>query len=317
MNLLGNVSDAKAPSGYRSVSLQDVCFQALAPQNQNCTTMSVSQYFQGNMALLDLENWDEYHLERYATYVDHIMYCTDNPTSTSDTDKVEDVPCLGTSGAPVFPWVVFGGFEHDNYGNASALIVTFPVNNPSNQTKTEEALAWEEAAIKYLKAYDQSNLTISFMMERSIEDEILRESQADVKTVLLSYIVMFVYITLTLGQYGNWKRCLIDSKITLGLAGVLIVFASFGASVGFYSYIGLPATLIIIEVIPFLVLAVGVDNIFILVQTFQRDQQDSHESVDDQVARVVGKVGPSMLLTSLSESCCFFIGMQSGIFFLY
>ncbi|GAV02187.1 hypothetical protein RvY_12783 [Ramazzottius varieornatus] len=311
MGLLGNVSDPRAPGGYRPVSLQDVCFQALAPQNQNCTTVSVSQYFQGNESLLNEENWDDFHLQRFATYIDHIMYCTNNPTSTADADKLVGMPCLGVSGAPVFPWVVFGGFEDGKYGNASALIVTFPVNNPLNQTKTDEALAWEEAAIKYLKAYNQSNITISFMMERSIEDEINRESQADVKTVLLSYIVMFVYITVTLGQYGNWKRCLIDSKITLGLAGVLIVFASFGASVGFYSYIGLPATLIIIEVIPFLVLAVGVDNIFILVQTFQRDQQDSHESVDDQVARVVGKVGPSMLLTSLSESCCFFIGALS------
>ena len=41
------------------------------------------------------------------------------------------------------------------------------------------------------------------------------------------------------------------------------------ASLGIFSYYGLPATLIIVEVIPFLVLAIGVDNIFILVQTFQ------------------------------------------------
>lgn len=38
---------------------------------------------------------------------------------------------------------------------------------------------------------------------------------------------------------------------------------------GIFSYIGVPLTLIVIEVIPFLVLAVGVDNIFILVQTYQ------------------------------------------------
>lgn len=61
----------------------------------------------------------------------------------------------------------------------------------------------------------------------------------------------------------------VDSKITLGLSGVLIVVISALASVGLFSFIGIPATLIIIEVIPFLVLAVGVDNIFILVQAFQ------------------------------------------------
>ena len=58
-------------------------------------------------------------------------------------------------------------------------------------------------------------------------------------------------------------------KISLGLAGVLIVLLSVSSSVGFFSYLNIPATLIIIEVVPFLVLAVGVDNIFILVQAFQ------------------------------------------------
>ena len=57
--------------------------------------------------------------------------------------------------------------------------------------------------------------------------------------------------------------------MVLGLGGVVIVFLSVLCSLGVYSYAQVPATLIIIEVIPFLVLAVGVDNIFILVQAFQ------------------------------------------------
>ena len=60
-----------------------------------------------------------------------------------------------------------------------------------------------------------------------------------------------------------------DSKISLGIAGVLIVLSSVACSLGIFSYIRVPLTLIVIEVIPFLVLAVGVDNIFILVQTYQ------------------------------------------------
>ena len=61
----------------------------------------------------------------------------------------------------------------------------------------------------------------------------------------------------------------IDSKLLVGVSGVVIVLLSVSASLGFFSIIGQPATLIIIEVIPFLVLAVGVDNIFILVHTYQ------------------------------------------------
>lgn len=61
----------------------------------------------------------------------------------------------------------------------------------------------------------------------------------------------------------------VDSKISLGISGILIVLGSVSSSLGIFSYIGIPLTLIVIEVIPFLVLAVGVDNIFIIVQTLQ------------------------------------------------
>ena len=75
----------------------------------------------------------------------------------------------------------------------------------------------------------------------------------------------------TLGQVNKVSTFMLESKVTLGLGGVLIVLLSVGASVGVFGFVGVKATLIIFEIIPFLVLAVGVDNIFILVQTYQRD----------------------------------------------
>ena len=55
----------------------------------------------------------------------------------------------------------------------------------------------------------------------------------------------------------------------LGVAGVLVVALSVTSSIGVYAWCGIPATMIILEVQPFLVLAVGVDNIFIFVQAYQ------------------------------------------------
>ena len=79
-------------------------------------------------------------------------------------------------------------------------------------------------------------------------------------------------------------------------------------SLGIFSFANQPATLIIIEVVPFLVLAVGVDNIFILVQKYQRDVRQTGESVSNQIGRVLGEVAPSMLLTSTSEAVAFAFG---------
>lgn len=61
----------------------------------------------------------------------------------------------------------------------------------------------------------------------------------------------------------------VESKATLGLGGVAVVLGAVVASMGFYSYVGVPSSLVILQVVPFLVLAVGADNIFILVLEYQ------------------------------------------------
>lgn len=304
------VQNIKAEYKNRTVTLQDICFQPLYPDNRNCTIQSVLEYWQNSHELLDKEIWDEYHFFVNADYIGHLAYCLNAPASTSDTLGL-NISCLSTGGAPVFPWVAIGGFNGTDYRLAKSLVITIVVNNHLDEEKNKMAEAWEKAFIEFMKKFSSPNMTIAFSAERSIEDELERESESDVLTILISYLIMFGYITLTLGQTRDCQRLeriCIDAKITLGLAGVLIVLLSVSTSLGFFSYIGLPATLIIIEVVPFLVLAVGVDNIFILVQTYQRDVRGPNESLEEQIGRIVGKVGPSMLLSSTSESLAFFLG---------
>ena len=50
---------------------------------------------------------------------------------------------------------------------------------------------------------------------------------------------------------------------------MILVAVSVVAALGLLSYIGIEGTLIIIEVVPFLVLAVGTDNLFILTHAYE------------------------------------------------
>lgn len=63
-----------------------------------------------------------------------------------------------------------------------------------------------------MKNYDNPNLTISFSSERSIEDEIDRESDSDVTTIVISYVIMFVYISLALGHINSFRTLLVRSS---------------------------------------------------------------------------------------------------------
>ncbi|KAI5432551.1 hypothetical protein KIW84_020023 [Lathyrus oleraceus] len=274
------------------VSLTDIC---LKPLGDDCATQSILQYFQ-----MDPDNYDNYG------GVEHAEYCFQHYTSTET--------CFSAFKAPLEPTTALGGFSGNNYSEASAFIITYPVNNAIAKFGDEngKATAWEKAFIQLAKEellpmVQSSNLTLSFSSESSIEEELKRESTADVITILVSYIVMFAYISVTLGDTPHHLSSFyLSTKVLLGLSGVLLVMLSVLGSVGFFSAFGVKSTLIIMEVIPFLVLAVGVDNMCIIVDAVKR--QPSDIPIEDQISNAMGEVGPSITLASLSEVLAFAVG---------
>ncbi|XP_006621499.1 NPC intracellular cholesterol transporter 1 isoform X6 [Apis dorsata] len=310
------IKQITTPNNY---TLANICFAPLTspftgpPTASQCVIQSIWGYWQDSIETFDFSTTDDDNFT--VNYLDHFIVCSQNAYNPE---------CLAPYGGPIEPAVAVGGFlspgqdlHNPSYEKATAVILTILVNNYHNKSKLHPAMEWEKSYIEFMKNWTTMKkpefMDIAFTSERSIEDELNRESQSDVLTILVSYIIMFAYIAISLGQIKNCSRLLIDSKITLGLGGVLLVLASVVCSVGLFGFIGIPATLIIIEVIPFLVLAVGVDNIFILVQTHQRESRRPNESIPEHIGRILGQVGPSMLLTSVSESCCFFLGGLSDM----
>ncbi|KAK4935869.1 niemann-Pick type C-related protein 1, partial [Elasticomyces elasticus] len=142
------------------------------------------------------------------------------------------------------------------------------------------------------------------------------------KIVVISYIVMFIYASIALGSSSMGIRtllrnpfvALVQSKFTLGMLGILIVLMSVSGSVGLFSALGIKVTLIIAEVIPFLVLAVGVDNIFLIVHEFERvNLSHPDQEIDIRIAKALGRMGPSILLSASTETIAFAMGAFVGM----
>ena len=118
------------------------------------------------------------------------------------------------------------------------------------------ALAWEAAFLELARTQltdmaSASNLSLTFSAERSIRDEIDRETYTDMGTVALSYIVMLLYIACALGTLPHrpsWRDVVVHSRAALGLGGVLIVAASVVGALGLCSALGLWSALINLEV---------------------------------------------------------------------
>ena len=379
MDVEADIRVLESPSGYK---LSDVCFKP-DPQGA-CVVQSVAAWF-GN----DLDDYDE------GTWAEHLQSCAKAP-----------VDCLPDFQQPLAPKYVLGGVptkgsDRNAYLEAEALVVTYVVADSLLPEVQEMAMEWEETLKSYLydlsqRAGSEAGLEIAFSTGVSLEEEINKSTNTDVKIVVLSYLAMFLYVSMALGSgsmsrgedsilpsLSEWARNIpklftrsgvasaslsIDSrntprlfsrlprslfvgaKSTLGLFSILLVILSVSSSVGLFSFLGVKVTLIIAEVIPFLVLAVGVDNVFILVHELDRQNflhgpnaapQDyqgpgfsaamsptnshrspfdsTHDEIDtasmplyltaeERVARTLAKMGPSILLSTITETVAFGLG---------
>uniref|UniRef100_A0A3Q0SUD3 NPC1 like intracellular cholesterol transporter 1 n=1 Tax=Amphilophus citrinellus TaxID=61819 RepID=A0A3Q0SUD3_AMPCI len=301
--------------------VKDVCFAPLNPNNPSltdCAVNSLPQYFQNNHKNKEIQS-AYFHGLRLPWHKTHSLFLffhffSSSPLSFKDITDL-GMSCMADYGAPVFPFLAVGGYEDDAFISAEALILTYSLNNYArSDPRFKVAMQWEKEFLKIVQDYQKdpsTNFTFAYMAERSLEDEINRTTAEDIPIFMISYAVIFIYIAVALGEYSSWKRILVDSKFLVGLGGILVVACSVLASMGFYSWIGIPSSLVILQVVPFLVLAVGADNIFIFVLEYQRDVRRPGETRQQQIGRVLGCVAPSMLLCSLSESVCFFLGALS------
>ncbi|EGC34908.1 hypothetical protein DICPUDRAFT_47976 [Dictyostelium purpureum] len=287
----------------KNVTLDTLCFE---PTKKGCLVESVSAYWQRSLKVL----------ETTTNITDYFINCQSNPLLPS---------CMDTIGTPVLPKVVLGGWKEEAY-QAKAFVVTFLLNNPNSMVDT--AMAWENVWIAKVQEYTQNKTSlfyITYNAQRSVQDELSRESEADIPTIIISYSVMFLYISLALGSYYPFPRrfssFFVRSRFALGLSGIVIVACSIIISVGICSILNIHATLIISEVIPFLVLAIGVDNIFIIVNTFESihitryspSGQQINPIPEESLAKTLSQVGPSIALASLSESLAFLLGSLTNM----
>lgn len=128
-----------------------------------------------------------------------------------------------------------------------------------------EGVEYNEELIAQIKAVyeefpDMIQVKVDYLAERSIEDDIVLEGQQNTAIVLVSYSLMFVYVSLSIGFFPNP----VHTKFALGAVGIFVVIASLMTGIGFTFYFNQKLTMISAEVVPFLILAIGVDNMFLI-----------------------------------------------------
>lgn len=291
------------------VTLEQVCYAPLRQRGgeqliEQCVSMSISTYLGRDRENINNE-----------TYLTKIQNCVNSYMSFD---------CLASWGGGAEPEIVFGGFEGDHILSADTLLINFPISNFLLKEQLDPVMEWEQKFIDLLHDYEANwksdFVDVSFGAERSIEDEIQRVSQAEAVPIAISYVLMFIYVTISLGNIRYCRTWFVDSKISVAIGSIIVVVAAIFCGVGVLGYANVTLTLLAINVIPFFVLSVGVDNVFLMVNTLH-DLQYRLKEFDDYnenfsfnkkreflFSKMMGKVGPSMFVSSVTQITCFAIG---------
>uniref|UniRef100_A0A6Q2ZBJ3 SSD domain-containing protein n=1 Tax=Esox lucius TaxID=8010 RepID=A0A6Q2ZBJ3_ESOLU len=174
-----------------------------------------------------------------------------------------------------------------------------------NEDKAAAILeAWQRKyseVVHHSVAANSSQKVLSFTTT-TLEDIIKSFSDVSVIRVASGYLLMLAYACLTMLRWDCAK-----SQGAVGLAGVLLVALSVAAGLGLCSLLGISFNAATTQVLPFLALGVGVDDVFLLAHAFSETGQNKRIPFEDRTGECLKRTGASVALTSISNVTAFFM----------
>uniref|UniRef100_A0A8B9YXR5 SSD domain-containing protein n=1 Tax=Buteo japonicus TaxID=224669 RepID=A0A8B9YXR5_9AVES len=164
--------------------------------------------------------------------------------------------------------------------------------------------AWQRMYVKVVHqsvAQNSTQKVLSFTTT-TLDDILKSFSDVSVIRVASGYLLMLTYACLTMLRWDCAK-----SQGAVGLAGVALVALSVAAGLGLCSLIGISFNAATTQVLPFLALGVGVDDIFLLVHAFSETGQNKRIPFEDRTGECLKRTGASITLTSISNVTAFFM----------
>ena len=208
--------------------------------------------------------------------------------------------------------------------SAEAFSISYFIKDRSKEAGSDEkgseadpiSEGWEKGAFLYaaeMAGTDFPSISTDYFAARSFSDEFGGAITGDLLFVQVSYLVVFLFLGATL---GNWK-CGSESRWTMSLGALFMVGLSTGASFGISAACGLfygPVH----SLLPFILLGIGVDNAFIIVNAFNRERKgtrksESNDDLTERCAKALRRAGASITVTSATDLVAFGISASSSL----
>uniref|UniRef100_A0A1I7W143 Patched family protein n=1 Tax=Loa loa TaxID=7209 RepID=A0A1I7W143_LOALO len=201
-----------------------------------------------------------------------------------------------------------------NIKHVQLVALHFRTQRP-NEWTSDDTFRWERLVGNYFKnEYNNSLIRpIAFSLAYT-QDEIIRAGLALMPYILLGFIMMCIFAVGTVSISSAYTRQFSKIKVLYALVGCITPLMATSAALGLVILLGLrPGSILCVT--PFLILAIGVDDAFLMISAWNRTDVEmrnetvSYKTIRERMAVVLTDIGPSITITSLTNMLAFGIGI--------
>ncbi|EFO88762.1 CRE-PTC-3 protein [Caenorhabditis remanei] len=166
--------------------------------------------------------------------------------------------------------------------------------------------SWQRNFTKKLYGHEANKEQRVFhpLASTSIADMLEEFSQFNYMIIVIGYILMVIYAAFTQGRFQGWWLA-VQSNVALAIAGVILVTYSSICGLGFATHLGINFNAATTQVVPFLSLGLGIDDMFLLLHNY-----DEIINICDknEIGVLLKETGMSVMLTSINNILAFISG---------
>ncbi|GMT37069.1 hypothetical protein PFISCL1PPCAC_28366, partial [Pristionchus fissidentatus] len=182
----------------------------------------------------------------------------------------------------------------------------------------EDVTRYEYQIYQYFaKEFDSDLVKCLVISATVVEEEIVRTGLTILPYVVSGFVIMITVSTILLYMSSSYYRQFSLYKMTLAFFACLCPFMACATAMGAMFALGFRFASILC-VTPFLVLAIGVDDAYLMLHSWHRitkERRDNiylHDSPEDRLAHVLMDTGPSILISALTNILADFVGTYTG-----
>lgn len=188
---------------------------------------------------------------------------------------------------------------------ARALQLHYLTRDPPGDDLSKKVLEWEKTFLDKASSLSPSCFDVYYEAERSTDDAIAENGSADITLVSITFVVMISFACFMLGKFLNP----LTGHSLLAGAGVLAVTLGILAGMGIATWCRV-TFVNMVGVVPYLVISIGIDDMFILVD--ELDRQPRQFGVVRTIKEVMSRTGATVTMTTMTDLVAFAVSTSTS-----